>query len=263
MAIEPGERLTLDLDLRVALPGAEDAAFAFNPDLDIERLHVDGEAAAYRHESGVLRVPLGGDAIISLVASGIPNPRFAYLDAAVDPALVPLDERRFKVLGSEGGIFDRRYVALMPGLHWLPKPLGGDSRDVFEADIEVAVPADYQVAGPGRRPGGDGGRYRFAPRRPVSAVGLFVGRFERVALDVGDVAVELLLHPDHTRNLDVLAEARELVVDRIETLFDEAERIGVGYSYGSLALVEVPDTLACRCCARWASRPRASTRWAC
>ncbi len=242
--IEPGERLTLDLDMRVALSAAgQEAAFAFNPGLQVERLRVDGEDAAFSHESGVLRVALAGSATISLQANGIPNPRFAYLDAAVDPALVPASERRLKVLGSEAGIFDRRYVALMPGLHWLPKPLGAASRDVFEADIEVAVPAGYQVAGPGRRGAADGGRYRFAPRRPVSDVALFAGRFERASLNVRGVAIELLLHPSHTRNLSVLAEAREPLVERIETLFEEAENLGVGYAYASLAVVEVPDTL--------------------
>ena len=63
------------------------------------------------------------------------------------------------VLGSERGIFESRYVALMPGIRWLPAAgvdVGRDDhrkrrRDYFNLDLEVEVPAAWTVAGPGKR----------------------------------------------------------------------------------------------------------------
>ena len=63
------------------------------------------------------------------------------------------------MLGFMPGLFDQSYVALMPGIRWLPSA-GADTPngaarthppDYFNVDLTVEVPEGWLVAGPGRR----------------------------------------------------------------------------------------------------------------
>ena len=63
------------------------------------------------------------------------------------------------LLGFDPIIFDRRYVALMPGVRWLPTSGAEVGRgnpevhptDFYHLDLTVDLPEGWLVAGPGKR----------------------------------------------------------------------------------------------------------------
>jgi len=255
--IDPGKTLDLDLDIHVNAPlkGSVDSlVFSFNPGLRPTEVLVDGRQANYAHADGLLRVSLpqppsaGSSVVVSMRAAGIPDARFAYLDSAVDwrrtNATNPL-----LLLGTDGGVFESGYVALMPGLHWLPAmgPNLEDSQrgpDFFHADIGVVVPKGWLVAGPGRRtPSGDGRTFRFKTGAAVPTVGLFAARFERRAIVAAGVEFELLMTPRHMHNVELFADGGQGVAELLGELFDEAASRGLAYPHAGFSLVEVPARL--------------------
>ena len=261
--IDPGERLTLDIELQLTTSDNEtlrELLLSFNPGLDISALTVDGAATTYKHSHGMLVVDLpsplrSGLAVrLAIQARGVPDPLFAYLDGAVDVQSKPLYLSGLSLLGVESSLFDHRYVALMPAIRWLPAPgpnygTNRRPRDLHMVDLEVEVPPGWLVAGPGRREtlGGVGSnRFRFAPREPVPAVALLASRFESYQVMVEGVNVEALFNPKHRRNYDLHGEvgpggfgARAVA----EYYLKRAERFGLRYSYGEFSLVEVPAQL--------------------
>jgi len=262
--IEPGRHVDLALALRVqAPPGGrlDTLLFTLNPGLVVEGVAVGGADATWTHASGLLEVTpanpvaAAAETTVDLVASGRPDIGFGYLDSAVDLGVGPLLNRQLGVLGREIGVFSSRYVALMPGLGWLPHAGSdvptGDPRthpaDYFEVDLEVEVPAGWLVAGPGRRETLDGdantARFRFHPGAPVPQVGLLAARFARRAIAVAGVELEILVHPTHDRNLRFFEDAADAIRTRAEEVFTDAETLGLPYPYGGLTLVESPSTL--------------------
>ena len=99
------------------------------------------------------------------------------------------------------------------------------------------------MAGPGRPETNAGNRVRFRPGAPVPSVALFAAAFERRALEVAGVTLELLLHPGHAGSFDFFADATDELKARLGEMFSEAERVGLSYPYNSLAVVEVPSRL--------------------
>ena len=254
VAIDPGEELRLDLELQVhaARENLSTLLFSFNPGLEVADLHVDGERTPFRHEHGLLIVDLprplrsGTPAVMALRAAGVPDPDFAYLDSVVDWRR---ESARNAILwlGTAGGIFDERYVALMPGLRWLPVP-GANLDDARRGhaptiDLTVGVPAGWLVAGPGRRETVGPGRYRFRPGAKVPKVGLFAARFGRRAVEVDGVSLELLLHPAHLRNLGYFADVQDEIQSRLAEIFRDAADYGIPYPYSGFTVVEVPAHL--------------------
>ena len=253
----PGVQLEMDLRMTLAKSaGSTRLIFSFNPGLRIERLSAGGQAVPFTHEDGLLVIDLPRSssardgATIRLKAVGIPDPRFAYLDSGVEWRQRPSDSP-LALLGTEPSLFDRRFVALMPGVAWLPvagvnlaRP--GAHTDFFHADLTVEAPRGWLVVGPGRREEVDRGNAnstRFRPTWAVSEVGLIAGRFERFANTVADVQVELLLHPGHLDSVAYFAEATDALAGRIEQLFGEAQAHGIPYPLDSLSVVEVPAHL--------------------
>jgi hypothetical protein len=262
--IDPGRQLELDLRLRVSAPadrGLETLLFTFNPGLAVVRASTGGAAATWTHDSGLLEItpaaPLGPgvETTIDLVASGAPDPLFAYLDSGIDLLSGTVTNANLALFGVLPGIFSPRYVALMPGQRWLPSP-GADvpsadprirPSDPFDIDLQVEVPEGWLVAGPGRRQSSgsddDVEHFRFAPGAPVTQVGLIASRFERRAREIAGVELELLVHPGHDRNLRFFEDAIEEIADRAEAVLTEAARLGLPYPYGGLTLVESPTAL--------------------
>jgi hypothetical protein len=120
-------------------------------------------------------------------------------------------------------------------------------RDFFDVDLEVEVPEGWLVAGPGRRrevgdPGG-AARFRFRPGAPVPQVGLLASRFERRAIELEGVELEILVNRRHLRNLRFFADAGEAIEDRLRTRFADAAALGLRYPYDGLSLVESPAGL--------------------
>ena len=258
--IEPGRRLTIDAELGLANSHErtlQHLVFSLNPGLEVEDIRLDGVSATFRHEMGVLTIdpptpPAAGDRIdVGIQASGVPDPRFAYLDSAIDNSMAPTRQARVNTLGTVASIFQHDYVALMPGVHWLPSPgsiLGdGDPeqrpRDFFSLDIDVDVPEGWLVAGPGRRETVSPGRFRFRPQAVVDEVGLFASRLERRAMLANGIEFEVLVHPGHLDNVRLFADAGDALRTRVESLLDHAEQLGLGYPYRGLSLVEVPGRL--------------------
>lgn len=258
--IEPGQRLTIDVELGLANPhdrALQHLVFSLNPGLVVEEIRVGGVSATYQHDMGVLTIeppaPLaaGGVIDIGILANGVPNPHFAYLDSAIDNSAAPTREARVNTLGTVASIFQHDYVALMPGVRWLPSPgsiLGdGDPdqrpRDFFSLDIDVEVPGGWLIAAPGRRERISEGRFRFQPQAVVDEVGLFASRLERRAMLANGIEFELLIHPGHLDNVHLFADAGDALKARVESLLDRAEQLGLGYPYRALSLVEVPGRL--------------------
>ena len=264
--IEPGRRVELDLEIRVQAPpgqGLDRLLFTFNPGLTVEQVAAGGTAATWTHDSGLLDVTPasalvpGAEIVVELVASGRPDTTFGYLDSELDLLSGTFMDSQIALLGVEPGIFSSRYVALMPGIGWLPHAGSdvptGDPRthpaDFFDVDLEVEVPAGWLVAGPGRRQalevdaGEDTARFRFHPGAPVPHVGLLASRFERRAMSVAGVELEILVHPKHDRNLRFFEDAAGEIAARVEEIFTDAKKLGLPYPYGGLTLVESPTFL--------------------
>ena len=258
--IAPGETLALDIQMLLTAPAdrpLDELLFSFNPGMGVDAVRVDGEPTTFTHTHGLLTVALaaplaaGSSIVLSLNAQGVPDPSFAYLDSVIDAARLEAGSSALLALGSDASLFERRYVALMPASSWLPRPganfdtedTSRRPQDFFHADLEVEVPAGWLVAGPGRRePVGDG-RFRFRPAAPVPDIGLVASRFERRALHVANIELELLLSPGHLRNIAFFADAADALDARLEELFAAAHDAGLGYPYEALSLVEVPPQL--------------------
>ncbi|MCZ6643083.1 MAG: hypothetical protein O7F71_16015 [Gammaproteobacteria bacterium] len=262
--IQPGSRLDLDLQVRLKAPAnsrLDTLLFTFNPGLKVEEVSAGGEEVRWTHTSGLLEIALetplaaNTEMLMTLVASGSPDTTFGYLDSAIDLMTGSIMDSQLLLLGIQVGVFDSRYVALMPGNRWLPHAgsdvPGSDARthpaDYFEIDLEVEVPADWLVAGPGRREAlavsGNRARFRFHPDAPLPEVGLLASRFERRAVEAAGVEFEVLLYPKHRRNLELFADAGEVIGERLEALLNDAENMGFSYPYGGFSLVESPANL--------------------
>ncbi|MCY3814024.1 MAG: hypothetical protein OXH15_19715 [Gammaproteobacteria bacterium] len=255
IVIVPGDRLEVDVRMALAKPsGLKRLVFSLNPGMLIDDLAIGGQAVPFSHENGLLIVDLPpalarDGTTMALRAAGVPDERFAYLDSAVDWRRRPTTNN-LALLGTESALFERRFVALMPGIAWLPRAGPNFARppDFHAVDLTVELPRNWQVAGPGRREdaGNDAqlSRVRFRPEVAVSEVALLAGRFERFAATVGDgVEAELLLHPGHLKTPEYFADVTETVVTEIERLFGEADALGIPYPLGALSLVEVPSRL--------------------
>ncbi|MDE0421372.1 MAG: hypothetical protein OXK76_10885 [Gammaproteobacteria bacterium] len=258
IAIDPGRRLDLDLVYRLdATEPMDELQFSFNPGLQVAELLLDGVATQYTHDLGILRVPLprslgpGERVELAVKAAGVPDDAFGYLDSELDMDLVQGEQGNVVLLGTEAAVFAPRFVALMPTVRWMPLPgpaTGSDDpvrygRDFFNVELDVEVPPDWLVAGPGRRQELGEGRFRFAPSAPVPEVALLASRFERRHLEVADIAFELLLFPGHGSNLVHFADAIDQVEERIGEILAAAGKAGLAYPYGGLSLVEVPARL--------------------
>ncbi len=263
--IHPGRRL--DAVLRLTLAAPDDRALrqlllTLNPGFTITTVQTaDGGPLTFTHRDGLLEVelprPLGAGESLSLQLhyDGRPDVRFGYLDSVISTEQLRVNQAQIAILGYERAIFDRRYVALMPGVHWLPASgvdVGrGDRRhratDYFSVALDVEVPDGWLVAGPGSReslPASDGrSRYRFAPAVAVPEVALMAGRFHRVATRVSDITFELLLHPAHTAGLEYLADTGEEIEAFIAERLEVAEQAGLAYPFDAFTVVEVPNRL--------------------
>lgn len=256
IVIQPGERLELDVALRLAAPpgGLDTLVFSFNPGMGVRALRFDGRRLPFKHEHGLLTIdmptplPAGAKATLTVTATGIPNADFAYLDSLGDWRRMPANA--IHALGTQASVFDRRFVALMPATHWLPTagasvgtvPGTQLARDYFRVDLTVVAPPGWLVAGPGRRRAADLG-FRFRPGSPVPEVGLFAAPFASRAAEAAGVQLELLFHAGHRRNVDHFADVQAAVVDGVEQLLNQADRLGLPYPYDGLTVVEVPAQL--------------------
>ena len=150
-------------------------------------------------------------------------------------------------------MFHPQFVALLSGVSWFPTSgsvygrhvLETHKRDFFKLDLEVRVPDEWIVAGPGTRKRVDapGTRFRFNPRHPVPEFALIGSKFVRRAFETHGIEFELLLSPKHTKNLSALAAAAPALQEWVAKQIDSLEEGGLSYPFGTLSFVEVPTHL--------------------
>lgn len=265
VAIEPGRRLDADLVLEVRAPaeqGLSRVLLTLNPGFTIDALtSADGAALTAEHADGLLEIELarslapGEQTTLSLSYGGRPNTGFGYLDSALVVETMDMNEAQAVLLGYERGVFDRRHVALTSGIRWLPASgvdVGRDDprarrTDYFDIALDVELPPTWLAAGPGKRQVLDAGdervTFRFAPAVSVPEVALVAGPLESYATEIDGITFELLVHPAHTQNLEVLAHARAEVEQWIADRLELAEDAGLEYPFDAFTVVEVPNTL--------------------
>ena len=247
--IDPGDALHIDVSLAVAMADtAGSLSFHFNPGMETREVLIGGQPVRFLHRDGLLRAELdaatGEEVTVTVRATGIPDPDFAYLDGAIDPRTA-VGANALRNLGTAASLFDRRYVALMPGVHWLPGRVvnGPSPRDFLTVDLVVQAPEGWLVAGPGRRESLGAGRFRFAPKPPVPQVALLAAQFERFAANLGRTELELLLSPHHTRPVHHFTDSLGDITQALERIVADAAALGLAYPYDALSMVEVPARL--------------------
>ena len=254
VVIEPAEQLRVEAELRLRRRGAAFSSplvFSLNPGMAVQRLTLAGSPASYSHALGVLTVELPDSlrhaqtVLLSVQAAGVPDVAFAYLDEAVPAGA---SESALTYLGTEAALFDADYVALMPAVAWLPL-VGAHVRreappeDFHTVDLTVEVPGGWRVAGPGRGVADADGRVVFRPTAPVRQTALLASRFERRAIEVAGVAVQLLFAGKHAASVAQVADLEPFVAARLREMFQEADRLSLSYPYDGLSFVAVPQRL--------------------
>ena len=250
--IDPGRELAVGVDLHVATKEELDVlVFSLNPTMRVRKLLMDGAAAAFSHDLGLLEVvparPLaaGARAVVRIEASGVPDRRFAYLDSAVDAMGESLMDSVLALLGEQSSLFLPDYVALMPGARWLPRPganWDGDAmRDFHHIDLAVSLPQGWWPMGAGRQPGATA-PWRFRTTAPVADFALIAAPFERRALTIAGIDCELLMHPRHMRQFELLS-ASLLETTVSDFLRERLTTTGLGYPHPTLSIVEAPAQL--------------------
>ncbi len=261
--IDPGKKLAIDLlyDMEVGEVQSNSLVFSFNPSMSISSIELDGEPADYRFESGLLLIALSnaeslvGQHMLRVSAEGVPDHRFAYFDGAIDylnsndvpTVAAPL-------LGIDGSIFNRSFVALMPGNHWYPTPgaVNADfgasqrGRDYFEVDLTVSLTRNtWTLVAMGLElDESDGSRtYKVTPENPIHEFGLFASNFVSGSLNVGELTFEMHLHKRHAKNLQMFLEKDSEFVAEAKKRIEWYKDKGIAISHNELALVEVPRKL--------------------
>lgn len=262
--IKPGATLTAEVRLQLTAPQQQEAellTLTLNPGFQISKVLVADTPAQFSHQHGLLQVTLpaplaaGDSTELTIHYSGKPDPRFAYLDSTVslDQRTEYTGSRKLKQLGEQNAIFTADYVALMPGIYWLPVPGPAHSaekgwqRDFFRLNLTVSVPTDWTVAGPAVRKEVNRSatevRYQLQPTATVPEVALIAAPFISHSTQVGNVRFEVLLHPQHEGLTTALAPAATALQQWLSEQVQAAAAAGLDYPYDVFSLVDVPSSL--------------------
>jgi hypothetical protein len=265
LSVEPGRNLAADLAVELQAPADQALSrvlFTLNPGLHVDEVSTaDGGALGTEHADGLLAIDLrrplapGERISLRLRYSGRPDTTFGYLDSTLELEEVTMNEAQVGILGYQRGIFDRRYVALTPGIRWLPAAGADVNRDdartrrtdYFRIALEVELPSTWLAAGPGKRQpvssAGDRTTFRFAPEPAVPEVALMAAELTSFATEIEGITFEVLVHPDHDRNFEVLAQSRAEIEQWIAERLTLARDAGLTYPFDAFTAVEVPNTL--------------------
>lgn len=265
VVLQPGRRIELDLTITLGprdVGETNDVLLSLNPGYEVRGLTLNGTSLTtddYEFSGGLLRVSnvetSSSREELRLVADGVPDSSFAYLDSSLDwTELDSSDYENLFFYGQENYIFHPNYFALLPGVSWFPTSGSAYGRtdwenrpqDFFQLDIEVEVPNGWLVAGPGTRrlvEEGKTTRYRFNPNIPIPEIALLGSKFVHRSMAVGGINFELLLSEKHTRNLDVLEPMVPALEEWIEDRLTELRKVGLDYPFETLTFVEVPVSL--------------------
>ncbi len=262
--IDPRSRMTFDLSLDFVVdqpPNASNLTFVLNPGMKISEVVLGGVPQDFTFKNGLLQIGLALGLnpsevhSVRVVASGRPNPRFAYLGSQLDYLADPnLPIQVAHAFGVDGSVYDRKYVALMPGSHWypFPKAVREDSElqtntDYFDLDlmVEVAEPK-WRLVGTSvaRSDDTDTNSYLVQTIRPVPEFGLFASKFESASTDLEGTTFGIHLHERHKENLRQPPQsAMQELRGKLKESIDETSRLGLHLSQDAISLVEVPSRL--------------------
>jgi ABC-type transport system involved in multi-copper enzyme maturation permease subunit len=265
VSIDPGRNLAADLVVELQAPaeqGLSRVLFTLNPGLRVDEVSTaDGSALRAEQANGLLDIALdralapGERTSLRLRYSGRPDTNFGYLDSTLKLEDLTINEAQIGILGYARGIFDRRYVALVSGIRWLPAAgadVGRDDprtrrTDYFRIALDVELPSTWLAAGPGKRQvlssAGDRTTFRFAPQPAVPEVALMAAELESFATEIDGITFEVLVHPNHDHNFEVLADARAEIEQWIADRLEVARDAGLTYPFDAFTAVEVPNTL--------------------
>ena len=169
VSIDPGRNLAADLVVQLQAPAEQTLSrvlLTLNPGLRVDEVSTaNGSALRAEHAAGLLDIALdralapGERTSLRLRYAGRPGTTFGYLDSTLKLETLTMNEAQIGILGYERGIFDRRYVALVPGIRWLPAAgadVGRDdprtrSTDYFTIALDVELPSTWLAAGPGKQ----------------------------------------------------------------------------------------------------------------
>lgn len=261
--IDPGRSLEIDVLLKVESRDLQlnSLVFSFNPSMSIDNIELDGNPTNYSFENGLLQIPVDGasrdfvDHELRVQAKGIPDPRFAYFDGAVDylnendvPSVAA------SLVGTDGAVFTRRYVALMPGAHWYPTPgpVNNDYEaaqrgfDYFRVNLVVHLSrSEWTLVAHGSELDTESstGVFNVAPEKPVHEVALFASNFVSSSLIVDDLKFEMHLHKRHLGNLLGLRGKDSEFAAEFENRIDTYTGKGLAIAHQEMRLVEVPRRL--------------------
>ncbi len=260
--IKPGRSILLDLTMTLDTSGdsyGEQWLFSLNPGYRIEEISIDGNPTEnFEFGDGLLVVPremASTPPKLGIVARGKPDERFAYLDSSLDwKSLGGIGGKRLFLLGQTSYVFHPRFVALMPGISWIPtsgSAYGSSrwesrSRDFFQIDIEVTVPKGWLVATSGSRnalPSSTLSKFRFTTSHAVPDLALIASQFEKRSMTIDGVEYELLVNGKHTKNLQVFDGSGPVLREWISNRAEDLKASGLRYPYPRLSIVEVPVSL--------------------
>ena len=259
--IFPGRKVELDLLLEISRSSltGDEWLVALNPGYRIKTLEVNGSpTSGFEFRNGLIKIPTqegDSNSKLRLVASGVPDPMFAYLDSSLKWTEMDYVQARgaFR-FGTKSYIFHPQFVALMPGVSWFPtsgSAFGASNwnvrpPDFFDLDIEVSVPTNWILAGPGKRELVEKSKrttYRFNPRNPILELALVGSVFERRSMTVEGIEFELLVSKKHTSNLETLKNVTPALEEWLGETLSRTLELGVEYPYDSLTFVEVPVSM--------------------
>ena len=239
----------------------EELLISLNPGYEIQSLELNGQKTDFRFEGGLLGIELptqiNRSEQINLVisAQGDLNQEFAYLDTAVDI----LSSNAFQAFGllfqgADAYVNSSHYIALVPDLAWYPLPGAHFNRelkhirprDFFEMNLEVVIPEDWHVAGPGQseiETTGGSRLVKLSPVAPIHEIALFAAEFERRTTEIDGIEFELLVSPRNVVNVDSFLPVLDDLKIHIQEMLASSASAGLAYPYRTFTLVETPINL--------------------
>lgn len=263
--LSPGDataaNYSLELTALQSLRSDDEIIMSFNPGYEIQSMRLNGRDTNFRFENGLLAIavptPIERSQQIELevVAQGDLNKNFAYLDTAVDMLSSDVFQA-FGLLfqGADAYINSSHYIALLPDLGWYPIPGAHFNRelkhvrprDFFEMNLEVVIPSDWHVAGPGTSEivtAEDARLVRLSPATAIHEVVLLAAAFERRTTEIEDVEFELLVTPQNLTNVDLFEPVLDELKTHIQEMLASASAAGLEYPFDTFTLVETPINL--------------------
>ncbi len=265
VVINPSKHLRLDVDVDFTLMSESPVqmlVFTLNPGYRITSIHLNETACEFEFDRGILEVSVPfavepeTEYSLQIEATGKPNPYFAYLNTPYDymnDADFPI--QALHSFGTDGSIYNRQFVALMPGAYWYPIPgpvppaaddnsFRGDFFDV-ELQVQLDAPPAWKVVGPGttQPDSSEPSKYQIKPNIPIASIGLFASEFVKVSHDFQHIELALYLHARHAHQVGSLGDHGDNILKKIQTFMTKLNDEENSTPFESVAFVEVPNRL--------------------